>query len=171
MTTVAYDGKEMAADSQATSENIKTYTTKIFKGPNYILGFSGPIDEGYVFKAILEEEMKNKDAKLSKGFTALVWWDSGEIEEYYNSMVPVPVIDKYAALGSGMSIALAAMYSGKTAREAVEIAKKLDVYTGGKVISYSWDKIKKGKKKKNESIEPSDIQEPVCKVSGGAEQA
>jgi hypothetical protein len=171
VTTIAWDGKELAADSQATSEGLVSYTVKIFKGDNYIMAYAGPIDEGYAFKAIMEGEAKAKDMSISKNFAALVWWDTGEIEEWYSSMIPVPVIDKYASLGSGSAIALAAMYSGATAKEAVELAKKLDAFTGGKIISYGWDKVKKGKKKKNEQLPASDLQEPLREVSGGPEQA
>ena len=38
--------------------------------------------------------------------------------------------------GSGEQIALAAMTLGKSPKEAVELACKLDIYTGGKVRTY-----------------------------------
>lgn len=169
MTTCAFDGKELAADSQFTDGNLKGTTVKIFQTDEYIMAFSGALDEGYQFKMILDDELKAKDCKFSKGFGALVWTSDGEITEWFDTMVPVPVYEKYAALGSGTAVALAAMHSGKTAREAVEIAKKLDVYTGGKVISYSWDPIKKDKKKKNEQLSKRHLQKPVLEVSGAGE--
>lgn len=169
MTTIAWDSKEMAADSQLTQNGLVTHTVKIWKGSNFILAVCGAIDEGYAFKAVLEGEMKEKNAAISKDFAAMVWWDSGEIEEYYNTMVPVPVYGKYNAMGSGAPVALAAMHAGKSAREAVELAKKLDAYTGGKVVSYSWDKVKKGKKKKNEPVPTDHLQVEVREVSGGGE--
>lgn len=155
MTTLAWDGREMAADSQSTlNGSIPNGVIKIFKEEDYILAFCGSIDEGYMFKAVMADELKAKDCRFTKDFSAMVWTSDGEMTEWYDSIIPVPVCDKYVAMGSGAGAALAAMYAGKTAREAVEIAKKVDVFTGGKVISYSWDVIKKkGKKKKNELSE------------------
>lgn len=172
MTTLAWDGREMAADSQSTlNGSIPNGVIKIFKEEDYILAFCGSIDEGYMFKAVMADELKAKDCRFTKDFSAMVWTSDGEMTEWYDSIIPVPVCDKYVAMGSGAGAALAAMYAGKTAREAVEIAKKVDVFTGGKVISYSWDVIKKkGKKKKNdESLSKCYLQEPLREVSGTAE--
>lgn len=44
----------------------------------------------------------------------------------------VPV-DGYGAIGSGSDFAITAMHLGKTAKQAVEIATELDLYTGGNV--------------------------------------
>jgi len=41
--------------------------------------------------------------------------------------------EPFYAIGSGTKCALAAMHMGATAAEAVEIAKKIDPHTGGKV--------------------------------------
>ena len=143
----------MAADSQATyNSSLMFEVTKIFKTEEYIFAFAGGIDDGYQYKSILDGEMKIKDANISKDFNALVWYSDGRVEEIFSSLFPVPFTGKFTSIGSGMPYAMAAMSCGKTAREAVEVAKKLDCNTGGKIVSYSWDKIKqkKGKKKKNE---------------------
>lgn len=154
MTTIAFDGHEMAADSLSVSDGSMKWDNivKIFKTDDFIVAFAGSLDNGYQYLDILKGELKIKDASIDKNFAALVWHSDGRVEEIYSSLYPIPVTWKYSALGSGAAYAMAAMYCGKTAREAIEIAKKLDSQTGGKVISYSWDKItrKKGKKKKNE---------------------
>ena len=49
-------------------------------------------------------------------------------------MVPFPASDPFA-IGSGQDFAMGAMYSGKTAVEAVRIAIKLDANSGGPVRS------------------------------------
>jgi len=49
---------------------------------------------------------------------------SGNIEETH---------EPFYAIGSGTKCALAAMHCGKSAEEAVEIAKLIDPHTGGKV--------------------------------------
>lgn len=170
MTTLAWCGKEMAADSQATSGALKALNaTKIFKEEHYIMAFSGSIDEGYMFKAVLDDELKAKDCSISKDFCSMVWWDTGDYEEYFDGLVAIPFDGKFNAMGSGAAIALAAMDCGKTASEAIAIAKKYDIYTGGRVIAFSWEKQAKGKRKKNEQLRTSNIQEPVCEIPPGAE--
>jgi len=160
----------MAADSQATVGQFKFLNVvKIFKEENYIMAFCGAIDEGQLFKSVLDEELKAKDCRISKGFGALVWWNDGSFEEYYDSLVGIPFQGKFTAMGSGLEIAMAAMECGKSASEAVAIAKKYDITTGGKIIAFSWDKLK-GKKKKNGKLPGNHIQEPVCEVSTGGEQ-
>ena len=172
MTTLAWDGKLLAADSQVTqNSHIITHGTKIFKTDDYILAFCGSFDEGYAFKDVIEGEIKMKDISFGKDFTAVVWYSHGEIFEYYDTGLPIPITEKFAAYGSGASIALTAMVCGKTAHEAIELAKKLDIYTGGKVISYGWEPTKKGKKKKNGQLSTSNIQEQVREIPAGTEQA
>lgn len=141
---------------------------KIYKTDEYIVAFAGSLDNGIQYKDILNGELKIKDANIGKDFSALVWYSDGRVEEIYDTLYPIPVTWKYSALGTGAPFAMAAMLCGKTAREAVEIAKKLDCQTGGKIISYSWDEPKqtKGKKKKNESTKSDNLQEQVREVPG-----
>jgi ATP-dependent protease HslVU (ClpYQ) peptidase subunit len=46
------------------------------------------------------------------------------------SVLPVPRGAKFWAIGSGAPYALAAMYAGASATEAVKIAAKIDTSTG-----------------------------------------
>lgn len=48
-----------------------------------------------------------------------------------------PVIAPFHAIGSGMRFAMGAMAMGANAREAVEVARKFDVYTGGRIATLS----------------------------------
>lgn len=45
----------------------------------------------------------------------------------------VSPVEDYAALGSGGSFAMTALHLGKTAKQAVEIASQLDIFTGGTI--------------------------------------
>lgn len=45
----------------------------------------------------------------------------------------VNAVDGFGAIGSGSPYALTAMHLGKSARQAVEVAKELDMYTGGDI--------------------------------------
>ena len=56
----------------------------------------------------------------------------------YNDRVPYAVANAYeppVAFGSGQDWALGAMLAGKSAKEAVEIACKVDINSGGKVMA------------------------------------
>ena len=43
-------------------------------------------------------------------------------------------VGKFSAIGSGMFLALGALYYNKTIKEAVQVAKEYDLYCGGKTI-------------------------------------
>lgn len=47
----------------------------------------------------------------------------------------LPMLDTYTAIGSGASVALAAMDCGEGAKSAVKAAMLRDTYTGGKIVS------------------------------------
>jgi len=53
------------------------------------------------------------------------WWSS--------DLVPDPVLEDFCAIGSGDQAAMAAMYLGCGAEDAVGIAIRVDVNTGGDV--------------------------------------
>lgn len=57
----------------------------------------------------------------------------GSIYLYDKNCVGIKWTGNYFALGSGGNFALGAVLAGKTAKEAVEIAKKLDINSGGKI--------------------------------------
>lgn len=60
-----------------------------------------------------------------------------------------PVLDKFAAVGSGAAIALTAMMCGKSAPDAVRAAAKLDICTGGKIEQLSIQPQSRRSRRKN----------------------
>jgi len=48
---------------------------------------------------------------------------------------PYQLKDKFAAVGSGSQAALAAMHCGKSPKDSVRIAAKIDPATGGRIIN------------------------------------
>lgn len=57
---------------------------------------------------------------------------------YVNSLIPTTKVkSKFYTCGSGCDLALGALMAGAKAPHAVDIASVIDVYTGGKVVSYN----------------------------------
>jgi ATP-dependent protease HslVU (ClpYQ) peptidase subunit len=134
MTTIATDGKTVAADTLMTS-NIRDCFDfiKVRKIGKDIVACSGGADEIVAYfnwisgkstvKPIIEESNKfhalhvNKDGVF---YTCAPNWSKFNVDVPY-------------ALGSGGSIALGAMLAGASPAEAIRIAMKKDLYTGGTV--------------------------------------
>ena len=145
MTTIAYKEGILAADSQVTSGHIQSSSTfsKIKKFDEGYAAFSGLCsDISILFDLIkgreVEGETKNIDA------TAIVMPNEGKpyqaSVDSLGNLYKHP-INKFSAIGSGWTIAMGAMQSGASAKEAVKAAIKLDIYSGGAV---KWKK--KGQK-------------------------
>lgn len=58
-----------------------------------------------------------------------------------DDMCPIVIREPYA-IGSGSDFAMGAMLAGKSAKDAVKIAAKLDCYTGGPIKVLSLDKLR-----------------------------
>jgi len=148
MTTIAIDQSlTMAADSQATvcSRRVQETITKIFQTNGYTIGVAGRYSEALAFIEALEDALERAKLQEStyipieqgvmedmENFRALMITPEGEVLEYEGSRFAVPV-KAPIAIGSGEDFALAAMECGKNAIEAVEVAIKFDVYSGGEV--------------------------------------
>lgn len=144
MTTIAYKNGTMAADTRATTyQGVSVTCEKLFrkkigkgrKARTVIIGVAGESSASLVFLdwygtgATRPETLKDTD------FSALVLEKDG-LYEYDSLCRGEKVLDPCYAIGSGQVAAMAAMFCGKTARQAVEIAARLDPYTGGRIVSY-----------------------------------
>ena len=152
MTTVAWDGKIIATDSQGTAGSTAFYDMeKLVSVNGCMVATLGDQDLGEAFMDWFADgadpEHKPFKPEESEGFCAVVVDTEGVCRAYYNQLIPCPV-SKIQAWGSGQGIVFGLMHDGKTAKEAMEILcrKKLDVYTGGKVQWATMEAVKKGKK-------------------------
>tara|TARA_Y100000310_G_scaffold294897_1_gene325752 strand:- start:149 stop:619 length:471 start_codon:yes stop_codon:yes gene_type:complete len=152
MTTIVCDRNEIAADSQETYDNTKTFSSKkLFRveredGELEIVATAGDSFagmkflqwyEGSEFQDPCTPELQINDTLLfdwDDDFHILVWNKQGlyEVNRYFKL---IEVREKFHAVGSGAAVALGAMHMKATPTEAVQIAKKVDLYTGGKVIT------------------------------------
>lgn len=141
MTTIAFDGKILASDSRAIGNYIKDDYKKIFKINNKCYGITG----NYSSSLLFIEWIKNggDKPKLDENNGVFEIELMSQKAFYYGEyLIKVPQSIP-CALGSGSVAAMAAMLSGKNACEAIEIAKLLDIYTGGKIQYYTINKLKR----------------------------
>lgn len=131
MTVIAWDGKTLAADKRACIGSMIRTTTKIFKVRDCLVGYSGDATFGeQVLAWFMDGEnpkefpAQNRDKDDWAGL--LVIRADGAIHKYERTPHPIKFEDEKFAFGSGRDFALAAMYCGKTAKEAVELTIELD---------------------------------------------
>lgn len=126
MTTIAANSALMAADSQSTEGSLITKTQKIFKVNGDIIGFAGNHQDGLLFV----EWYKHKgDKPALDDFQGLVLTRDGSLFAYEDKLVPIPIHEPFASIGSGSHLAIGAMEMGADPVQAVKVAAKWDAYT------------------------------------------
>lgn len=134
MTTIAWDGKTLAADRRTSSDRILVgVKTKIAKRKKdgALVAAAGPSSVARAFLEWFQKGEKGPSPLLGKTepSQAVIIRPNGDVESHDNEgWYPTGV--QYYTNGSGWEIALGAMHAGATAKEAVEIASKLDGATG-----------------------------------------
>lgn len=142
MTTIAYDGVSVVADGLRCfgSERSRTDVQKIkIVGRNVIYAYTGisalhaPIiawfEAGHDPKNV--PQFHSSDA--AHGWALLVIKKDGSVLTVGDE-APYPLeCCAPFTLGSGADYAMGALHAGATARQAVEIAVKLDIHTGGDI--------------------------------------
>lgn len=137
MTTVAWDGKTLAADSQATMGSLRCTVVKIARSrTGFLAAGAGEINSIVPWLRWVERGLKpdeQPDSLHDKSHVIIVD-PKGRAYTFEGSTTRLPLRAKFWALGSGMELALGAMAMGADARTAVKVAAKFDVYTGGRIV-------------------------------------
>lgn len=142
MTTIAYRSGIIAADSRETWESDAGGASigsceKLFRKRvgrrEIIIGTAGGSYLGMVFVDWYDGTPKEppiilRDAHLEEDFDVLIL-DRGAVYTANHLCRPIEVTDPFIAIGSGRKAALAAMHCGRSAREAVAIACRVDPFT------------------------------------------
>lgn len=147
MTTIVYKDGVIAADSQVTAGEARKFRCeKIYQvvvhGLPAIVGLAGGAFDGLAFLDWLMGDKPEPPQRLIDGeadFTAIVLNKHG-LFEYDKWCRPDKVLERFYAVGSGASAALGAMHMGATARQAVEVACKIDPFSGGPIVEMSLPK-------------------------------
>lgn len=126
MTVIAWDGRTLAADKMACSQSHVFTITKIAVVGGLLVGVAGCAHKIREFQDWINSDRAPEKYPKAIGdneyFTALVISRGGLVHRYEGgSHVPMIVEDREHAIGVGRDFARAAMYLGKSAKEAVEI--------------------------------------------------
>lgn len=140
MTTIAIDNNTISADGQETDNEMITSLgcKKLLKTKNGVIyGYSGNTVHG---NYLIDVVINGCDVIISDTEANLVTIEGEKVmchviqgSQLHSWDVSIPF-----AMGSGEKFAIAAMDSGKTSREAVKLAMKRDLYTGGKITTLKW---------------------------------
>lgn len=139
MTTVAFDGKTMAADRQSTTSGMRHRSpqAKIHQGtyhgmPALFAGAGTVVYSAAVLEWLLlgmPDERKPEMPGAPDSFTVFVATEAG-VFLYVDSLRPIPLGQIKWAIGSGGEYAFGAMDAGANAKRAVEIACDRDINSG-----------------------------------------
>jgi ATP-dependent protease HslVU (ClpYQ) peptidase subunit len=139
MTTLAFDGKTLASDSQVSCGGVIASLSEqklyILNDGRCLAGCGTTKGVAIVRKWLDDgqpEPAPKWDEKEGEFEGLIVNADGTNPCEIYSGGVFVPVAVPWVG-GSGHQFALAAMHLGYTARQAIECAKNLDAFTGGPV--------------------------------------
>lgn len=142
MTTIAFDGKTIAADTlHEDNYGLFDHASKLYFGKDFVAGGAGM--QHHMIKWWRQVKSMTFDEVMEHGYPD---YEKGEVDPAillvqlgtsqsfkHAGGFFVPVGRGFHAVGSGRDFALAAMFLGKTAKEAVILAAEFDNGTGGLV--------------------------------------
>lgn len=137
MTTVAWDGRTLAADRRVTGGSAIAAVTKLRAYPDgRVAGVAGCIVRGRLFLDWLGDpqraEAPDWQDHVDEHVIALEIFPNGAIRRHGRHGWH-PIAGRLAAIGSGAGFALGAMAAGKSAAGAIRIAGRFDEFTGNGV--------------------------------------
>jgi len=143
MTTIAWDGKTLAVDSSAsradTLMSIKTKKLFLNIGRFKAIAFCGTMHDAAPVLDWIDAGEKDEIPKNDGEFILVCVDQKGACYTIHDGGTANFIKhNEPLAHGSGQLIALGALYAGATAVEALKIACKRDIYTGGRVRSYTF---------------------------------
>lgn len=138
MTTIVATRKCMAADSRVSGDGVIYNTTKVMRIGDNLVGVAGTVSATTRFLSWFGKGCPADGVTFSDDddFSGLVLNAKG-LFYYAECCDPDKICNPFAAIGSGAQAALAAMHCDKTPEEAVRIAMKCDINTGGPVRVYN----------------------------------
>lgn len=143
MTVIAWDGKTLAADRRASLGNMHRTIHKLHRIGDCLCGSAGDSDMAQELLAWFRSGAEPKEFPPSQRdkdnwVGLLVVRPDGDLWRYERTPFPVVFPQQQFAIGSGRDFALAAMWCGKSAAEAVDIACRFDASCGNGVDTLSF---------------------------------
>lgn len=137
MTTIAWDGRTLAADKRTTNSGLVRTVTKLFRANGFMVAVCGDLSQGL---EMVEWISRGADpatlpaSQRGENWSSIVTIDSsGGVRLYEQGAISFKVEDKHFACGSGRDYAMAAMHLGCDAAGAIGVATALDCFTGNGV--------------------------------------
>ncbi len=132
MTTVAWDGETMAADSAVhDGETIVHRMKKIQRMPNGALaGFAGDVEQAMALLEWLRGGQRGTKPK-SKDVSVLYVTPQRRVYHYDGGRKAHPIAEPFFSIGTGADVAFGAMFAGSNAKTAVRAAIKRDIFSRG----------------------------------------
>jgi len=135
MTTIAWDGKTLAADTLITENGKRVGRCSKIENVNGILfGVSGGVEWLAAFRGWFLGGMKGDRPAMKSGDSA-----AQAIVIYKDRVLSLMpdgwdvMMAPFYAIGSGQDLAMGALALGHTAQDAVRAACMIDVYSGGEI--------------------------------------
>lgn len=135
MTVIAWDGEALAGDRQCDWSGTKVCVRKVWRivgqdSGTWLLGGSGDMDLVLIYLDWFIGKGDKPTFTEKDNFSALLVNEKKRVYLVNKSLMPVPLLQEQAAIGSGRGEALAAMQCGKSSAEAVLIAGQIDSGVG-----------------------------------------
>ncbi len=143
MTTIAWDGQTLAGDKRTSFGGMHATTTKVHRMP--IGPYQGALVAGAGPAVLIQEMLRwiatgadpqsfpQSNRTEDKCCCILVVTPEGRLLYFDNTPDPMTIENEQWAIGSGRDFAMAAMFLGKDAVEAIVVASALDTGTGNGV--------------------------------------
>lgn len=156
MTTIVFANNELSGDGRCTIGDtiLSDEIVKVYNINNRLIGFAGRYASGLKFLEWFEEfdnanEVQQQVPFVSvnipelmedEDFTGIVAYPEGYVMLFEGGKAFYEVKAPYA-IGSGSDIALGALDQGATAEEAVRVACKRNVLSGGLVTTVTFNEV------------------------------
>lgn len=135
MTTVVSNLDSIAADSLAVLDGTRSSIKKLIRGPEgSVFGIAGAVTQCLAVVDYINGGEKG-EAPDSLDDVIVLWLRRDGLFLLDGSAKPQPVLELFTAIGTGAQAALGAMHMGADPTEAVRVAAKIDVNTGGRVVT------------------------------------
>jgi hypothetical protein len=136
MTTIIWcdKTKTMYADTQLTTNGIRSKGTKLCRHNDAVIGTSGDSSLGSERLAWFKNGAKPETFPAGDTACMLVATPAG-LNYYHDRAVPMTITDTPSAIGSGSELAIMAMKLGLSAPDAIKKVSEMDVFTNTEVES------------------------------------
>lgn len=143
MTTIAWDGKTLAADRQRNMQNGPMRVTKLRRNVGKYLAFAGAgevTDIARVIRWIRGGSHVSQRPTLDEVVTCIAVRKDGRAVLIHGKVVTAWTIqDPFYAIGSGGDFAMGALAAGQSASHAVAIAQTFDLCSGLGVDHFTFE--------------------------------